>query len=185
MLSGNARLHDASIVRIDSNAVLHLDFTGSDTVAALWVGGSAMPEGTYGSLTSPAANKSTAFAGTGVLRVGSAENYPSWASLHGVEGGPHGDDDQDGVENLMEYALIDHGERGLIEGNSITFIKRGEPYGSDLIYVLEISSTLAADSWSPAVTHGPAQLALPITYHFSPVPGVPRTFVRLRVEVAP
>jgi len=184
MLSGDARIHDASTVRIDSGAVLHLDFTGTDTASALFLGGdpNPKPEGTYGSLTSSATHRSTDFAGNGILRVGAAYSYQSWADnqLPPVTGGPNGDDDNDGVKNLVEYALADGGERGVLSGNTITFTKRGAPYGGDLTYIIETSEILTG-SWTPAVTHGPAQLGSPISYDLAPVPGTPRRFARLKV----
>ena len=185
MLGGDARINDSATVRIADGAVLHLDFAGTDTVGALFLGGAAMPDGTYGSPASSATNKSTWFAGNGILQVGVAANYGSWASLNGVTGGPHGDHDNDGVTNLVEYALADGGERGVISGNTITFTKRGAPYGSDLTYIIETSGTLEADSWLPEITHGPAQVGSPISYDFSHVPGTPRKFARLKVVESP
>jgi autotransporter-associated beta strand protein len=187
MLSGDARIHDSSTVRIDSGAVLHLDFTGSDTVAALFLGGVAMPDGSYGSPTSPATHRSPAFAGNGILQVGVAYNYESWAASQAppVTGGPNGDHDNDGVKNLVEYALSDGGERGVLSGSTITFAKRGAPYGGDLTYIIETSETLEANSWSPAVTHGPAQLGSPITFDFAPIPGTPEKFARLKIVKSP
>jgi autotransporter-associated beta strand protein len=180
-LTGNARIHDASTVRVETGAVLQLDFTGTDTVGALYLGGGKMPDGTYGSLTSTAANKSAYFSGNGILQVGS---YASWAALNGVTGGPNGDSDNDGVRNLVEYALADAGERGVLGGKTITFTKRGAPYGGDLTYIIEISYTLGANSWAPAVTHGPAQQDSVISYTFNPNSGT-REFARLKVVMAP
>lgn len=186
MLSGDARIHNSSTVRVDSGAVLHLDFTGTDTVAVLLLGGVVMADGTYGSLTSTATNKSADFLGDGVLQVGEANNYASWAAsqVPPVTGGPNGDDDNDGVKNLIEYALADGGARGALSGNTITFTKRGPPYGGDLTYIIEISVTLEADSWSPAVTHGPAQLGSDISYTFGP-DSLVKEFARLKVVLIP
>jgi autotransporter-associated beta strand protein len=186
-LTGAARLNDAATVRIEDDAVLHLDFAGTDTVGALFLGGIAMPGGTYGSLTSTAANKSADFSGNGILQVAAANNYALWASsqVPPVTGGPNGDDDNDGVKNLVEYALTDGGERGVLGDNMITFTKRGAPYGGDLTYIIETTDTLESNSWSPAVTHGPAQLGSPISYDLSPLPGTPKKFARLKVVGSP
>lgn len=185
MLSGSSRIDDSATVRIASGAVLHLDFSGTDNIGALVLDGAAMPAGTYGSLASAAANKSTFFQGNGILQVGAANNYQAWASLNGVTGGPGGDHDNDGVVNLVEYALIDGGERGVLSGNTITFTKRGAPFGQDLTYIIEISTTLQPGSWAPAVTHGPAQLGVPISYDLAPAPDIPKKFARLKVVLAP
>ena len=83
------------------------------------------------------------------------DNYLSWATANGVTGGANGDSDNDGVKNLVEYALVDGGERGVLSGNTITFTKRGAPYGTDLTYIIETSETLVG-AWTDAVTHSPA-----------------------------
>ena len=187
MLSGAARLHDASTVRVANGAVLQLDFAGVDTVGALFLGGVAMPVGTYGSLTSAAANKSAYFEGNGILYVGvPANDYAFWAisQVPPVTGGPDGDDDNNGVKNLLQYALADGGERGVLSGTTITFTKRGAPYGSNLTYIIETSETLEPNSWSAAVTHGPAELGSDISYTFVPTPPY-RKFARLKVVQTP
>ncbi|MCB1132214.1 MAG: hypothetical protein KDN05_13880, partial [Verrucomicrobiae bacterium] len=187
MLTGSARLHDSSPVRIETGAVLQLDFAGTDTVAALYLDGSSMPEGTYGSLTSTADNKSDDFEGDGILQVGAAaDNYDSWAAsqVPPVTGGPDGDDDNDGVSNLVEYALVDGGERGVLSGDTIAFSKRGAPYGGDLVYQVEVSTDLGAtDDWAPAAG-GVTEDATSISYQFTP--GSPaRNFARLKVVRTP
>jgi autotransporter-associated beta strand protein len=186
MLTGNARLNDSSTVRIDSGAILHLDFAGTDTVAALFLGGASKAGGTYGSLTSTATNKSADFLGDGILQVGTTNNYASWAAAQAppVTGGENGDDDNDGVKNLVEYALTAGGERGVLSGNTITFTKRGAPYGSDLTYIIETSETLETNSWSPAVTHGPAEPGSEISHTFDPNSRV-KEFARLKVVKSP
>lgn len=108
------------------------------------------------------------------------DNYASWATDNGVTGGAGGDSDKDGISNLIEYALVDGGERGVLTGDSITFNKRGAPYGGDISYVIEISTDLGiTDDWDVAeggVTNVPAS----ISYQFTP--GAPvRNFARLRV----
>ena len=111
-------------------------------------------------------------------------NYLSWAAsqVPPVTGGENGDDDNDGVKNLVEYALIDGGENGALDGNTITFTKRGGAYGSDLTYIIETSETLASGSWSDAVTHGPDLLISNPTISYTFTPGTPvKKFVRLRV----
>lgn len=184
MLSGSSRIDDSATVRLAVGTVLHLDFTGADHVGALVLDGATMPAGTYGSLTSNATNKSAYFQGGGILQVGAADDYGSWAALEGVSGGSSGDHDNDGVSNLVEYALFDGGERGSLNGHVITFTKRGAPYGQDLTYIIEISETLEPGSWVAAVTHGPAQLGLPISYDLAPAPGTRKRFARLKVVLA-
>ena len=96
-----------------------------------------------------------AFGGKAVTLTiaGAANDYASWASsqVPPVTGGPNGDSDSDGVRNLIEYALVDGGERGVVSGNTITFTKRGAPYGTDITYAIETSEDLGiSDPWSAA-----------------------------------
>ena len=185
MLSGTARIADTSTLRVASGAVVNLDFAGTDKVGALVLNGVSMADGTYGSLTSNATFKSAFFEGTGLLQVGADNDYDAWATLNSVTGGTMGDHDDDGVPNLIEYALIDGGERGTLNGTLLSFTKRGAPYGNDLTYIIETSTTLELLSWTAVVTHGPAQLATPLSFDLSPPPGSPRRYVRLTVLRSP
>jgi autotransporter-associated beta strand protein len=111
------------------------------------------------------------------------DNYLSWATANNVTGGLNGDHDNDGVENLVEYALVDGGERGVFSGNTITFTKRGAPYGTDLTYIIETSETLQAGSWADEVTHGPGLLISNPTISYTFTPGTPdKKFARLKVS---
>ena len=51
-------------------------------------------------------------------------DYASWASANGVTGGVNGDSDNDGIKNLVEYALAD-GTSGTYTGGTLSFTKRG------------------------------------------------------------
>jgi hypothetical protein len=124
---------------------------------------------------------------TGFLTTGAAgDTYTTWAASQTppVTGGENGDDDNDGVSNLVEYALADGGERGVLSGTTITFAKRGAPYGGDLTYIIETSETLS-DPWTPVVTQGPSELGSPLSYDLAPAPGTPKKFARLKVVKAP
>jgi fibronectin-binding autotransporter adhesin len=108
------------------------------------------------------------------------DNYLSWATANGVTGDVNGDSDNDGVQNLVEYALVNGGERGAVSGNTITFTKRGAPYANDVSYTIETSESLADGSWTDAVTQAPGDPAPTISYTFTP--GTPaKSFVRLKV----
>ena len=87
------------------------------------------------------------------------------------------DSDNDGVKNLIEYALIDGGERGVITANSFAFTKRGAPYGSDITYGIETSTDLI--TWITPVS-GVTENATTISYTFTPG-SPPRIFARLKV----
>ncbi len=189
VLSGDARIDDSATVRVESGAVLELAFVGTDAVGALFLPGDPNPKpaGTYGSLTSTADNKSADFEGDGILQVGApANDYAAWAASQepAITGGPDGDDDNDGVANLIEYALEDGGERGVFSGDTITFTKRGAPFGGDITYGIETSTDLGIlDPWDTPAS-GVTEDAASISYTFTP--GSPaRNFARLRVLQTP
>lgn len=184
MLTGSARIADASTLRVASGAVVNLDFAGIDIVGTLILNGTTMPNGTYGSPTSGATNQSSFFAGNGILYVGPANRYEAWSLINNFTGGPEADANNNGIPNLIEYALADGQARGTLSGHTITFTKRGAPYGEDLTYIIETSPTLAPGSWTDVVTHSPAQLGIPISYTFTPG-SPPREFARLRVVKLP
>jgi len=110
------------------------------------------------------------------------DNYLSWATANSVSGGANGDSNNNGVKNLVEYALANGGERGVLSGYTITFTKRGAPYSTDVSYFIETTETLATD-WATAVS-GVTENASTISYTFTP--GAPvKKFARLKVVQAP
>jgi len=148
--------NDASTVTIaaTAGAILDLAYTGTDEVDKLFIGGVQKSAGIWGAIGSGAPNTDAKITGTGTLTVAngpSADNYASWAALQvpPVTEGANGDDDKDGVKNLVEYALADGQERGTLTGNSLSFTKRGAPYGGDLTYEIETSENLGvSDPWA-------------------------------------
>ena len=109
----------------------------------------------------------------------------SFLALNGVAGGEGGGHDNDGVKNLVEHALIGGGERGVFIGNTITYTKRGAPYGSELTDIIETSETLVG-AWTDSVTHSPALLVSNPTISYTFTPGTPsKKFARLEVVTAP
>jgi autotransporter-associated beta strand protein len=193
-LSGSARIPNVSTVRIDAGAVLHLDFTGTDTVGALYLGGDPNPKpaGTYGSLTSAADNKSADFAGAGILQVGGGgNNFANWASTNGIAGEPFdGDFNHDGITNGVAYALglsptASSQPAGTLSGSTITFTKGTDAIANgDVTWIIETSETLSG-SWLEEVTQAPGDTTATISYNLNPVPGTPKKFARLKVVKAP
>lgn len=96
-------------VSIANGATLHLNFTGTDTVNELFIGGLRQARGTWGSLSSNADHKTPLITGTATLRVNDGpSNFEVWAStagLSGVNAGADADPDQDGLANLLEWLL--------------------------------------------------------------------------------
>ena len=153
-ISTDDTLANAAAVRIADGTFLNLNFAGTDTVDRLYLAGVEQASGTWGSLASGATHETARITGTGILDVTNgavaANDYASWASsqVPPVTGGPNGDSDNDGVPNLVEYALTDGEERGVLSGNTIIFTKRGVPYGSDITYDIESSTLLTTGSWT-------------------------------------
>jgi autotransporter-associated beta strand protein len=85
---------DLSTVRITSGAFLGLAHTGTDTIKQLYIGGTQMPAGTHGSLTSTASHKSASFTGTGMLDV--TEGAPPLPDL-GITANPDTFKETDGT----------------------------------------------------------------------------------------
>ncbi len=108
-------------------------------------------------------------------------NFASWASsqIPPVTGGPTGDSDNDGVKNLVEYALIDGGERGSFNSatQTVSFTKRAAPYGTDITTAIEESDDLGvSDPWetvTAAVNGNTLSYTLPN--------GKAKVFTRLKV----
>jgi autotransporter-associated beta strand protein len=171
----NDAFADTSTVRIESGASLSLTHGGTDQVAALIINNVSQLPGLY------------TFGGGSLDVVPVAGNdYAEWASANNVSGGAGGDSDNDGVKNLIEYALIDGGERGSYNAGTrtITFNKRGAPYGGDITYTIESSTNLT--SWTPLATPPVVEDASKIEYTLpAPSPGQPKVFTRLRVSETP
>ena len=87
MLSGSARIADTATLRIASGAVAHLDFSGIDTVGALYPGWHARDRRHLWFPDVPPPDKSTFFAGTGVIQVGPS-NYDTWAIPNTIDRRP-------------------------------------------------------------------------------------------------
>jgi autotransporter-associated beta strand protein len=195
ILSGDARINDSATVRIDSGAVLHLDFEGTDTVGALYLGGdpNPQPDGTYGAEDSGADNESADFAGTGILQVGGGggSSYTTWASANGIPGEPFdGDFNNDGITNGVAYALglsptASSQPAGVLSGTTITFTKGAEAItNADVSWIIETSETLSG-SWFEEVIQAPGNATATISYNLNPVPGTPKKFARLKVVKVP
>ncbi len=80
-LNGATALSSGAIVTLPTtpSGAMNLNFSGTMTISALNFGTVSMATGTYGSLTSSAANKNAAFTGNGILNVtGSTANTYYW-----------------------------------------------------------------------------------------------------------
>lgn len=180
--TSDTQLNDAEDLIVETGATLNLNFTSTDTVKSLVLGGVTMPAGTYN-----AANSPTFITGAGSIEV-PPDTYSDWAADNSVTGGIDGDSDGDGNLNIIEYALdilIDGYEApGTLTGNTISFPKRAEAVtNGDVLYSIEVSTDLGVDDpWTPVTPT--TDDASAITYTFTP--GSPdEEFARLSVETAP
>ena len=159
-----------------------------------FIGGSQMAAGVYKSTTNPAAGIAISqITGLGTLTVSSgaaSSSFTSWANdpLKGniPDAPPTGDFDNDGLTNLVEYALgknprISSQPAGILVGNVITFTKGTDAIANgDVTWVIETSTTLATGTWTPQVTQPAADPAATISYTLTP--GTPNaSFARLKV----
>jgi len=106
--TSNSSLADGADVIVDTGATLQLNFSGSDTIDELTLGGVAMSPGTY-----TAANSGGFITGTGSLTVTNGPIHDpflnwiesSWPNLSNKT--MSGDPDNDGISNLLEFILKD------------------------------------------------------------------------------
>ena len=158
-----------------------------------FIGTTQMAPGVYKSSTNLGAGTAIAqIIGTGTLTVtsGASSNFASWAndpSKGNIPGEPPtGDFDNDGLTNLIEYALgknprVSSQPAGVLSGNVITFTKGTDAIANgDVSWFIETSTTLAAGSWTTQVTQAAGNPAATISYTFTPSTPV-ANFARLKV----
>ncbi len=99
--SNNTNLANTADLILAAGAALHLDYSGTDTVDELTVGGIAKSPGVYSASNSPF------ITGPGTLTVttGPPSDYDTWKAASNIAGGPADDDDHDGLSNFTEYAF--------------------------------------------------------------------------------
>ncbi|MCW1925721.1 autotransporter-associated beta strand repeat-containing protein [Luteolibacter arcticus] len=98
-------LNDASSVSLLIGGQLDLNFSGTDVVGALFIGGLPQDDGIYGS-----GNSGGLITGTGTIQVGVVvpAGYAAWATSKGLTGANNGatqDPNFNGIANLLEYVL--------------------------------------------------------------------------------
>jgi hypothetical protein len=133
---------NTSHVIVASGAKLNLNFSGSDTINQLWLGGTRMPAGIYSS------SNSSFITGTGTLTVNNQSangSYNTWSGPfgHNLTGGPAADDDNDGLANLLEYAL---GGDPKAPSSNITPTPTATTTGDHLVFSFQRISSTTADT---------------------------------------
>lgn len=189
---GSARLADSGQVSVSAGAVLHLAFSGTDTVRALTLAGVQHLSGTWGGIGSGAQHESALITGPGLLVV--VNEVISWMSDNGLSASTlAADDDGDGLPNALEYCLgTSPTQRSTattattLQGSVLRFSYPRRKGGSLVTSVVEWSDDLS--TWSSAGVGPPAvQADLGTAESVSVDIAVPestrRRFVRLRVVV--
>ncbi|MBB5031428.1 nidogen-like domain-containing protein [Prosthecobacter vanneervenii] len=189
---GSARLADSGQVSVSAGAVLHLAFSGTDTVRALTLAGVQHLSGTWGGIGSGAQHETALITGPGLLVV--VNEVISWMSDNGLSASTlAADDDGDGLPNALEYCLgTSPTQRSTattgttLQGSVLKFAYPRRKGFSLVTSVVEWSDDLS--TWSSAGVGAPAVVAdLGTTESVSVDIAVPestrRRFVRLRVVV--
>ncbi|MFM2241190.1 MAG: hypothetical protein RLZ97_45 [Verrucomicrobiota bacterium] len=117
------------------------------------------------------------------LEAPPAGGYADWALNNGIVGGVDDDDDNDGVSNILEYALgLTPGApdtlAGSFDGSTLSFTAGAEAVaGGDLTYTIETSADLGASGpWTTVATGLNVNNVISYT-----LPAGTRLFARLRV----
>jgi hypothetical protein len=186
---------------VEAGAKLVLGFGGTDTIGALTLGGTVLPDGTYDATTHPAF-----LDGTGQLVVVTPlDSFASWAADLGLSGDPDADYDRDGLADALEYVFgtdpkaADAGG-AITTGQSgdlllITFTRDDRSKTTDISLTVETGSDLAGwpDSFvigestagsSPGVTVTPNGDGTDTIRVAIPKNGATRMFARVKVRVS-
>ncbi len=190
----------AAIAFANSSAI---DWTGGTlNVTGTFVSGTSLRFGTTSSGLTPAqlalisvpGFHSFALNTSGYLTASPVVAFSTWvngtfaggASIPADKRGPNDDPDNDGIRNLVEYALagqdptLPNANAGILSGNTLSFTKRAGTTG--LTYAIQDSTDLGAtDPWAEVSGASYVNNATTISYTF-PVGAVPRNFLRLRVQ---
>ena len=188
--------NDASTVTIaDAGATLNLTYTGTDKVDKLFIGSIQQANGVYGKSGSvPPIIGIPQITGDGTLTVGAVTpaGFSAWIAGAFANGtvpaekqGPNDDPDNDGIRNLVEYAIagqdptVANASIGSFNGALLSFSKRLDASG--LAYAIEESTDLGiADDWDEVGSYT-QNTASTISYTLTP--GTPsKNFLRLRVS---
>jgi autotransporter-associated beta strand protein len=202
--AGTLDVAGVATINLVSGAQIEFDdsigtWAGTLKLTGAFVSGSSLNFGTTSTglnatqLSQISANGFSGFAldASGFLTAtSSGSNYAAWANdpLKGNIPGESasGDFDNDGISNIMEYALgknprVSSQPAGVLSGNVITFAKGADAIANgDVSWVIETSQTLASDSWSAAITQSAGDPSATIAFTFisnTPV----KNFARLKV----
>jgi autotransporter-associated beta strand protein len=187
--TSNTNLSNTADLILAEGATLHLNYTGTDTIDELTVGGVPKSPGVY------SAANTTFITGTGTLTVLTGpSDYDAWRSANNVTGGTTSDDDHDGLSNFAEYAFgLDPKNGGSIHPyltnfesstGTITYTRRKATL-TGLTYKVWTSSNLT--NWTEDTTAIQSATTIPGTDHESVsvnLTGAPITDSRFFVRIS-
>ncbi len=182
----NSSNNASSISIAATGATLDLNYTGTDTVNTLFIGGVQKSAGVWGSVASGAPNTDPALTGTGTLTVasGPAGGYASWSAANAPGQSINQDHDNDGVANGIEYFMGLSGSsftaNPVLNGSNTIVWPMGASfaglYGTD--YSVQTSENLT--TWNNVVAGNVTIVpGVSLTYTLS---GTGKRFVRLMVN---
>jgi autotransporter-associated beta strand protein len=143
---------DGSTVTVSDSGQLKLDFVGSDTVTQVVLGPNVFTTpGNYNAASHP-----TYFSGTGSLVIPSTDPFPTWIAnftfAPGADLTKTGDPDNDGLNNLLEFAHDGDPSSGSASGKVVEKIDSGYltltlpvRQGATFTGAGPLTATLAAD----------------------------------------
>ncbi len=144
LIVNGSSIPDFGVLSIAATAVV--DVAGNEMVSELNLNGVKQAAGTYGATGSGATNiDDVHFAGTGVITV--IDGYAAWkidpanGLTAGVNDGAAQDPDQDGISNLLEYAL-----GGAPLGSSQSILPQGAVTGGNLVFTFKRSDASEIDT---------------------------------------
>jgi autotransporter-associated beta strand protein len=145
-------------------------------------------------------NYQTATTSVSVTVNAAQTNFAAWAAesghglTAGVNDGPLDDPDRDGSSNLMEYALntapaqanpapVTHDFATVGDSQYLRLNAVKNPQAGDLDYIFEVSSDLAANSWSevPTIVNGNILSGTDT----APTSSSMKRFIRLKIRISP
>jgi autotransporter-associated beta strand protein len=188
--------NDASTVAIAATgATLDLTYTGTDKVGKLVIGTTQLAAGVYGRTGSVLPVIGIAeITGDGTLTVGAFSSWITGTFANGAvplgQRGPNNDPDNDGLNNLLEYAIagqdptVGNAAGGSFTANTLSFTKRADTTG--LTYAIVESTDVGVTVPWTEVPAGPSYTNNATTISYTLTPGTPvKNFIRLRVIAAP
>ena len=183
-------VNDASTVTIAaSGATLNLTYSGTDKVDKLFIGTTQLAAGVYG----PSATSIPQITGSGTLTVATGPaGFSGWITGNFANGtvpsgkqGPNDDPDNDGISNLVEYAVagqdptVANPTIGSFAANMLSFTKRADATG--LTYAIQESTDLGSlDDWTEVAGGSYVNNSTTISFTLTP-PAPVKNFIRLKV----